>query len=333
MKDAHRYIAENRSDIRRTAATFIEAAERQSIDLTFGRNLVETTVSVEVYKRDLSDTLVVGHPNAADHGIAGGKIGDHRAGWTSVTTSTETAVFTRAGRTALRDALDGQTGGIREAGIGTGTADAASGDTALGNLTAKVNAAAADAERPDAETARGIGVWRFHEHANAATEFGLYNTDGSLLCRLTLPTDAAPTAEEEVRAEIDLGISGEGIGDSVVTNAGEEAIADALHFPTTTVALNEIALGSGSSTFSKSSTALTTEEFRRTVIRELELEAIRAETRVYPGEPSGSLPITLSEMAVYDNASTPRMLWATTFDDEEKTDGVSLRAGVGFLLE
>lgn len=331
-KSADRYIAENRQDIKSNAANFIEAADRQDIELSFGRNRIEVEVpTVEVYTRDLGETFVVGHPNAADHGIGAGKIGDHRGGWTQVASSASTAEFVRDGRTAVRDALDGQGGGIREAGVGTGANDAATGDTALQSLSSKVNAAAVDAYRPDAETARGIGVFRFHEHENAATEFGLYNSDGSLICRVTLP-DVAPTSEQELRVYIDLSPSGTGIGDSVVTNDGEEAMADAIHNVAENVGLNKIALGTGSSAFSKSSSSLTSEEDRKTVLRDTRLEAIEAEAKWYKSEPSG-LPYTFTEMAIFDNASTPRMIWATTFSGEEKTDGVPLRASVGFLIE
>lgn len=331
-KQADRYIAENRQDIKQTTANFIEAAERQSIELSFGRNTIEVDVGVTVYKRSLDTALIVGHPDAA-HGIGEGEVGDQRAGsWTQVENSVSTAEFTRGGRTALRNALDGQTGGIEKAGVGTGTADAATGDTALGSLSAKDGATTVSAYKPDAETARGIGVFHFHEHEGSATEFALYNTDGTLICRLTLPSDISPTSTEEVKVEIDLSVDGTGIGDSVITNDGEEAMADALHDPSQNVGLNKIAIGTGSTTFSKTDSALTSETDRKTVIRDLEIEAIRAYTKWYKNEPSG-LPTTFTEMAIFDNASTPRMVWATTFEGEEKTDGVPLRASVGFRLE
>lgn len=328
-KGADKLIAENRQDIRRTAANFIEAAERGSIDLTFGRNTVEVAVSAEVYKRPLNDTLVPGHPDGSVHGPGRGAVGDQRGGWSLVTSSVNSADFTRDGRKAVRNALDGQNGGVRTAGIGTGTTDASTGDTALQTpTTTDANAAAT---KVNAEEARGVALFLFNDHANSGTEFGLYNTDGSLLCRVTVD-DVNPTAEEEVKVVVTLSVSGSGVGDSVVTNEGEKAIANALHFPYLTVGLNKIALGTGTTDFSKSSSSLTSEEIRKTALRELDLESIRSKTKLYEAEPS-TQPVTLSEMAVFDNASTPNMVWATTFTGEEKTDGVPLRATVGFKIE
>ena len=330
VKSADRYIAENRRDIRRTEANFIEAPESGSIDLVFGRNTVEVEVTGEVYKRDLNDSLIVGHPNAADHGVGTGKVGDQRGAWTQVASASDSAEFTRAGRTAVRNALDGQTGGIRSAGIGTGDTSADTGDTSLVALSSKVNGVR-DKASPSSNVARGMGVFRFHEHENDASEFALYNTDGGLICRLTF-SGVAPTAEEEVRVLVDLTVSGSGIGDSVITNEGEAAIADALHYPNSVVGLNEIAFGTGSTEFSKSDTALTSEEIRKTVVRSLELEAIRTTAKLYQDEP-GTQPVDLSEMAVYDNSASPRMIWAATFSPEEKVDGVPLTGTVGFRIE
>lgn len=329
-QEADIYIAENRRDIRATASNFIQAAERQNISISFARNLIEVSVGITVYKRSLGDTFIIGHPDDSQ-GIGEGDLGDNRESWTQVEDTIGTAEFTKAGRNALRDALDGQAGGIDEAGVGTDSTTASTGDTSLGSLSTKTNATSVDSEKPNSTTARGIGVWRFADHENEAVEFGLYNTDGSLLCRLTLPSSVSPTSGEELKAEIDLTVSGDGTGTSVVTDDGEEAVADALHDKNTTVGLNKIAIGTGTTDFSKSDSSLTSEEDRKPVTRDLLIEAIRASATWFDGEPSG-LPTTFSEMAIYDNAGTPRMIWATTFSGEEKTDGVPLQATVGFRI-
>jgi len=330
-KGADRLIAENRRDIRRTEANFIEAPETGSIELVFGRNTVEVEVTGEVYTRSLTDGLIVGHPNSSVHGVGTGKVGDHRSGtWTQVASSPDSAEFTRAGRNAARDALDGQTGGIRETGIGTGTTNAQTGDTSLVSLSSKVNGTRSkDPGNP--KVARGMGVFRFHEHENDVSEVALYNTDGSLICRLTF-SGITPTVEEEVRVYVDITVSGSGVGNSVLTNEGEAAISDAIHYAKSVVGLNEIAFGTGSVPFSKSDNSLTSEEVRKTVVRSLQLESIRATARLYENEP-GTQPVYLSEMAVFDNSSTPRMIWATTFSPEEKVDGVGLTGTVGFRVE
>jgi hypothetical protein len=328
VDSADRYIAENRRDIRRTEANFIEAPESGSISLTFGRNVVEVEVTGEVYKRDLNDSLIVGHPNGSDHGIGTGAVGDQRGDWTLVASDEDSGELVRDGRGAIRDALDGQEGGVREVGVGTGTSGANSGDRTLVSLSSKTNGAT---DKPAPKAAGAMGVFRFHEHENEATEFGVYDVDGSLIARLTF-SGVNPTPEEEVRVLVSLTVSGEGVGDSVFTDDGEIAIADALNLPKQVVGLNEIAFGTGFTEFSKSDTGLTSEIISKTVIRDLELEAIRARTKLYESEPA-SQPVDLSEMAVFDNSSTPRMLWATTFSPEEKVDGVPLTGTVGFRIE
>ena len=196
-KGADKLIAENRRDIRRTEANFIEAAEGGSISLFFGRNIVEVEVTGQVYTRSVNDSLIVGHPNGSAHGVARGAIGDQRGAWTQVASSPDSAEFTRAGRNAVRNALDGQTGGIREAGIGTGSTEATTGDTALQSLSSKRNGVRSKASA-SSKVARGMGIFRSLDHENDASEFALYNTDGSLLCRLTF-SGVSPTVEEEVR--------------------------------------------------------------------------------------------------------------------------------------
>jgi len=327
-KGADRSIAENRRDIRRTEANFIEAPDAGSISLVFGRNVVEVEVTGEVYKRDLNDPLVVGHPNSSTHGIGTGSIGDQRGGWTLVASDEDSGELVRDGRTAVRDALDGQTGSVREVGVGTGTSGADTGDASLVSLSSKTNGAT---DKPASKVAGAMGVFRFHEHENAATEFGVYDVDGSLIARLTF-SGVNPTAEKEVRVLVSLTVTASGVGDSVFTDDGEIAIADSLNYPKEVVGLNEIAFGTGTTDFTKSSTGLTSEEIRKNVIRTLELEAIRARVKLYENEPN-TQPVDLSEMAVFDNSSTPRMLWAMTFSPEEKVDGVPLTGTVGFRVE
>ena len=89
----------------------------------------------------------------------------------------------------------------------------------------------------------------------------------------------------------------------------------------------EIAFGTGSTEFSKSDTSLTSEEIRKNVLRELELESMRTRGKLYKSEPAGQ-PVDLSEVAVFDNNGN--MFWATTFDSEEKDSSAPLSTTVGF---
>lgn len=323
-RNADRYIAENRSDIRSTQANFIEVTDRgASRDLSFPRNAIEVTVEVEIYTRPLNSSLISGHPNGSVHGSGHGESGDLRGGWTLVEEVENSTVWTKDGRNAIRDALDGQAGAIKSAVLGHGTADASSTDADLRDRQATVFAFGT---KDDRNTTRGHGLFLFHEHNGTATEFGLLDDDGRLLSRTTVD-DVGPTAEEEVRAEILLTFNGSGTGDSVITDEGERTAADSVRLDSVTVGLLEMAWGTGTTAFTKSDTALTSEVVRKNVLRELELESIRTRAKLYKSEPA-SQPVDLSEVAVFDNNGN--MFWATTFDSEEKDDSAPLSTTVGF---
>jgi len=323
-RKADQYIAENRSDIRSTQANFIEVTDRgASRDLSFPRNLVEVTVQVEIYTRPLNSSLVSGHPNGSVHGSGHGESGDLRGGWTLVEDSENSTVWTKDGRNAIRDALDGQAGAIKSAAIGHGTADASSADVDLRDRQAT---AFAFGTKDDRNTTRGHGLFLFHEHNEATTEVGLLDDDGRLLSRTTVD-DVGPTGEEEVRAEVLLTFEGTGTGDSVITDEGERTAADSIRLDSVTVGLLEMAWGTGTTAFSKSDTALTSEVARTNVARELDLETIRTFGKLYESEPAGQ-PVDLSEVAVFDNNGN--MYWATAFDSEEKDDSAPLTTTVGF---
>jgi hypothetical protein len=323
MSDIQGLVAENRQRVKTTEAAFVEAGSRGSIDLSFARNFIGVDVTIEVYKRSLNDGLYSGHPNGSVHGSGQGVSGDVRGAWSLVESSSNSAVWTKAGRNAVRDALSGEAGALAEGGIGTGTSDAASSDSSLDSPFAQVHAFGL---KDASNVTRGRSIYGFSDHENAATEFALYDSTGALLARVTTD-DVAPTNEEEVRVGIILTVNGSGTGNAVVTDDGETAVADSLQIKSRTVGLLEFAYGSGTTEFSKSDLSLTTEEFRRRLGREKGLESLRVEREV--GENTGA-DVDLSELAVYDNQN--RMVYATTFDPFTYGSNTTFSTAVGFLF-
>jgi len=325
-KNADSYIAENRSNIRSTQANFIEVTDRgASRDLSFPRNSIEVTVEVKIYKRSLNSSLISGHPDGSSYGSGHGEAGDVRGEWTLARDTEASATWTKDGRNAVRDALDGQAGAIRDAVLGHGTRDASTSDVDLQDRQAT---AYAFGTKDDRNTTRGHGIFLFQAHNEAATEFGLLDRDGRLLCRVTVD-DVAPTKDEEVRAEVLLTFEGYGTGESVVTNEGEGTMADAIRLDSVTVGLLEMAWGTGTDSFSKSDIALTSEEVRKNLVRELDLETIRTRGKLFQSEPA-TQPVDLGEVAVFDNSGN--MVWATAFNAEEKDDSAPLTTTVGFRI-
>lgn len=325
MTRVEEVIAENRRRIRQTDARAIEVAETGRKDLSFGRNIVQVSVTVDIYRRDLGPGLVSGHP-AAEHGSGRGQSGDVRGSWTLVEETTDTAAFTTEGANATRDALNGQAGAVTEQAIGSGSTRAIRTDTALVDEDGRRETWGT--RTGNATTVRAI--YPFQDHAGSVEEIGVFDETGRLLARATLPSQAL-TVEDEVRAEVTLTVSGTAPGSSVFTNAGEEAVAEALRTEAVTVGVEEIAFGTGTGDYSESSTGLFTEAFRKTAARALSPAALSAYSVVYASEPAGQMPLTLSEMGVFDNQN--RMLWATTFEPFEKTTEFPFSATVGFLFE
>jgi len=322
-------VAKNRESTRRLDGRFVDLPETANRNLSFARNTIEVAVTIEIYKRGLNDALISGHPNAA-HGSGRGVAGDVRGSWTSVSTTTQSALFVRSGRNAVRDALNGQSGAVREAEVGTDATAAAVGDSALG---AETGSTLAYGVKDSGTVTRARAQFLFAEdglESSDAVEFGLKDETGRLLARVT--TDAVDvTEEEELRVDISLEVSGSGTGNSVITTDGEAAIADSLRAVGDTVGLNELRFGTGSTTPSKSDSALASEEYAQLVLRNLSNESIEVEGVTDSSEPPGQ-PVDLTEVGVFDNSSTPRLVWRTTMSTLEKTDAFGFRTTVGFRI-
>lgn len=325
-------VAENRQATRRLDGQFVDLPETAEIELNFGRNEIRGEVeSAEAYTRPLNDSLISGHPEGETYGSGHGQAGDQRGGWTAKGITVQSSQFTRSGRNAVRDALDGQaSGSIREIGVGTGTSGAAVGDTALGSETGR---AIAYGIKDSATVVRARANFGFSEDglgSQDVTELGLFSSGGDLLARVVIDPITV-TEDEELRVDIALTFSGEGVGNSVITSKAEERVADAIRTPGTAIGLNEIALGTGTTDPTKGDTDLETEVLRKTVLRETSNERIEARIKVMDTEPN-SQPVTLTEIAVFDNASPANLLWRVVFDGREKDDTYGFTASVGFRI-
>jgi len=320
-------VADNTQRARSVESNFVEVAERGRIDLSFGQNLVEVAVGVRLYKRDLNGGLVSGHSDPA-YGSGRGVSGDVRGGtWTLVEDTTVSAELTKDGRKMIRDVLDGQDVEVTEVGNGDDATEVGTGDTALGNERGRSFAWGTPSEGAYNENAVE-GEFRFSETGQDAVEFGVFSRDGRLVARLTV-ADINPSPTEEVRAEVVLTVEGSGQGEAVVTEDGEAVIAEAITRRVVS-GLAAIGFGSGTASFSKTDSSLSNEVITKDAERDLDLESIKVYTLLYEQEPAGSTPVDLSEIKVED--ADGRMVWATSFSPEEKTDSVRLNASVGFRI-
>lgn len=322
-----RQVAENRTGRRRLDGRFIDLPETADRNLSFARNVIEVEASIEVYTRSLNTGLYSGHPDEA-HGSGRGESGDLRGEWTLETETEESGLFAREGRNAVRDALTGEEGALAETAVGTDSTDAAVGDTDLGAETGRT---AAYGVKDESNVTRGRSQYLFDEDGLAdedAVEFALVAEDGRLLARLT--TDDIDVDEtEEIRVDISLTVTGEGTGNSVITDDGREAVADSIRSRGEVVGLNEIAFGTGDTDPEEDDTELDTEEYRRTCGRAVDNERITVDTKTPSAFPD-SQPVDLTEVGVFDNLD--RLVWRVVMSSFEKTEDFGFRTTVSYRI-
>ena len=327
-----RQVAENRQDVTRLDGQFVSVPDRVQQNLRFLRNRIEVNVSLEVYTRSLNSGLYSGHPNGSQHGSGHGESGDPRGAWNQVASTASTHEWTREGRNAVRDALDGQqTGAIASTAVGTGTDAAAPSDTAL---VAETGSTFAYGVKDAANETRARSQYLFNEAGDGSPdpqEFGLESGGDTLMARATTSSAVALTPEQELRVDITAEILGDAEGNSVITDAGEAAIADSIRSQATTIGLQEIAWGTGTPTLDEQATGLANEVLRKDALRSLDLMKIEVSAPQFNSEPAGQ-PYDYTEAAVFDNQG--RLVWLVGFSNDPypKDQNTQFTTSIGFRI-
>lgn len=327
-----RQVAENRQDVTRLDGQFVSVPDRVQQNLRFLRNRIQVDVSLEVYTRPLNQGLVSGHPDGSTHGSGHGVAGDVRGGWTQVASAASTHEWTRDGRNAVRDALDGQqTGAIGGTAVGTGSADAAPSDAAL---VAETGSAFAYGVKDSANEVRARSHYLFDQAGDGSPdpqEFGLESIGGTLMGRLTTSSTVSLGPEEELRVDLTVTISGSGSGNSAITNSGRGTVADSIQTEGTVAGLSEIAWGTGSPTIDPSTTSLANQVFKKDAQRTLDLEVIRVSAPQFEFEPAGQ-PYDYTEVGVLDGNGD--LFWVVDFsgDPYPKDSNTRFTTQAGFRI-
>lgn len=323
-KRIDQYVSENRQNLRRLDATFVSVSSRGRVTLDFGVSDFEIISTITLYRRDLNNSLVSGHPDAK-HGSGRGVAGDVRGSWTLETDTTESDEFTYDGADAVADVLTGDnTAAIDTVVIGSDGTTASSSDSGLHSEDGRRHAHHRG-QGSASNTALVKAVLRFGDFDDVAAEYGVIG-GGSLYNRLTT-SDLQLSSHKELRVEIEMEVVGTGEGSSAITYTGEDTVAEAIRRTDKVIGLQEMAFGSGTSDPSKSDTSLDTEEFRRNVERLRDGSTVTAYTVVFEDEPS-SQPVTFTEAGVFDNGGN--LLWRVEFDGIEKDSDIQLEAFAGF---
>lgn len=323
-------VAENRRGVQQIDGRFIFVPDRRDSNLTFGRNEFQMDLEVEVYTRSLNDSLISGHPDGDSHGSGQGVAGDVRGSWSLVEDVEASAEWTREGRNAVRDALAGETGALDEIGVGTGSADAATDDTALGSETGDTFAYGIRSTEAFNEVRARANFLYVETGAGGQdlTEYGVFDQTGRLLGRVTTST-VTVSPSEEVRVDITVTVTGDGNGTSVITDDGEKAVADSLQLEAKTIGLDKILWGTGTATPTESDTSLANQVFEATCQRTTDLEVLTVSAPQFESQPAGQ-PYDYTEVGVEDNQGN--LVWRTTMDPFEKTENVRFTTSVGFRI-
>lgn len=296
-------INENRRQIGRAFARERIPSDSQESGLLLSPVPVSTAATVEVYTRPITDTALVGHPDAAQ-GWGRGRVGDYRGDW-ALQESVETPL-TRDGRQAIADALvDGEP---RLAGSSVGDA--------------VVDAFGLD---ESATATRGRASFRFNESPDTVSSADLRTDDGRIIAEGSV-TGVAADAQTEVRVDVTLAVSDDSRSDSESVS-GLDVVADALRGDQPTLA--EVALGTGTSAPSTGDTALDSETIRKSAAGQSQGPQAVAQTILFRGEP-GTQPVEFTELGVV--ASDGSLVTRVVFASQEKDDRIRLRARNGLAI-
>lgn len=327
-KNINNFIKENRRDVRNIDSSFVSISSQSGSNLTFNKNSFVVRTSVNVYTRSLDNALISGHPNGDKHGSGNGISGDDRNDWTLVA-SENSKNFLKTGRENIADGLIGKSGEyLNQLAFGTDSTPVDISDTSLKSESLRNFLWSGEGNQSNKTIANSYLL--FHEHnENSYKEFGIYNNNNELYNRAT--TDSVtPSLEEELRVEIEYTIFGDTVGASVLTDKSEELLAESMRTTDTSVGVNKIAFGTGSSNPSKSDTSLDSENYRKTIARKRRPEEVSAQTLTYRNEPNGQ-PLEITEIGLFDTSGN--LLWRTIIDAFQKNDDVKFSTTITLRIK
>lgn len=326
-KGIDEFVSENRESVKRLDSTFIPVSGENEIKYTFTNNQFNVTTEVKLYTRELTDSLISGHPNEK-HGSGRGKGGDNRSGWTQVSISTKQETLVSDGRNSIANSLVGsQADKVSQIAIGDGNTEPTSpSDT---SLTEKDNQKRAWSEATTLyNTINAISTFLFSEFGQSVSEFGALSSLDNLFNRITTDTKYI-SDEKEIKVEIEFEVNGDTSDNSVISNNAEARVADSLINNSSIVSLSQFVFGDGSGSFSKTQLSLDNELFSSAAQRLLSPETVTANTVVFSIEPD-SQPLEINEIGVEDENGD--IFWQTNVSAFEKNENVEFSVNASFRI-
>jgi hypothetical protein len=357
-KDIDSLVADNRRQIRDEFGRFIQVDEGRTRDLKFGVSYIEVSAEATVDTRSTGDQIVFGH-NDPDKGFGRGTFGDDKGAWEArgreesvdygdtiafgiwsadnsfgigtfgddksdfevTNTAQQSAVVTRTGRRVIAELISGVENGITTIAYGDDGTDAELSDDSLGNRIASTGVTSRLKPKLNKSHVRGVfASTEFLPDEDDVFEISAESQGGGLMARATV--DVEVDSDTEVRAGVIVTFEGDGVGNSVVTNAGEAAFADAVQVPGNTVEFATWAFGRSGGDEDATMTSLYDQVF--TVDATAESDRDRA---IIMGDvpsnaaPANERPFDVGQVGIIDDSG--RLVWVSptqefVFGDDTK---------------
>lgn len=297
-------IRENRRRVSRSLATDRRPSVSAGTGISLSPIPVDCEAKFEIYTRDVSETAIIGHSDAAS-GIGRGEIGDTRAAWSKQ--QTVTTDLDRPGREAIVDALVGNT--VEIAAVDAGDEEVL----------------AWPVDNGDGSTI-GRGSYRFDGTPDTVSTVILRTGDGRDIA--TGDVDVTAGSDVELRCDVTLTFSDDSRTDS-------EAVTDLSLLGKTlrlgsAGSIDSLAVGTDGTDPSTTDTSLGSKEVERSATLIRRGADILVETTVFRSEPSGQ-PVDIKELGVKDDSNN--LMLRATFSAVAKDNRIRLEPRSGLQID
>lgn len=283
-KDADTLIGENRRDILNNFGRFERIDVNRRRSFAFGLNPISVDVDATVERRDRGQQVIFGHPDGERHGFDRGTFGDDKGAW-------ETVGGTVDGTLDTSWVVDLLLSGATSDGLQTlrqynrGNGFNVSKENAPNELTLR-------ATIPTVDYASGSG---------ASTTVTAYDGAGGKVVDVELnnTANADIDASDDLRVSLDLTVSGNATGNSVITQNAEGGIVELFDFlQPTSFEFDRFVFGDTNGTLDKSSDGLTNEVFDAELSRAKKGGDIKLTSQVTPSDIIDVSPTTIKQVGV-----------------------------------
>ena len=320
------FVSENRKSVKRLDATLVPVSGETSNTLTFSSTEFNIQANIEIYERDINNTLISGHPNP-ENGSGRGLSGDFRGSYSTVSVNVLSNVFVSSGRNIVSNSLAGQDQSvINSIAVGNGDSPSESSDTELDSQNGERESWSDSNNSQEAKTRANF---LFNDYGDSVSEIGVYSQNDNIYNRLVI-SEINPGNDKEIAIEITFEVNENTNQQSIITQNGRNTIAQSFVANETIVPLYQYSFGTGTSEIDPSDTSLENPILQKQIQQIKSPETVTARTVVFTFEPS-SQPTNFTEIGILDSNSN--LVWKTNIEPYEKTENIELSVDASFRIK